>query len=166
MIADVLLTPAEVARRLRKRKETVLAMIHGGQLPALNLPGPSGKPRFKVRPADVEAALTPRSRLLILNNPCNPTGAVYTAAELEALLETAAAADLFVVCDEVYCDLRHERAPFVSFAAQGADARGRSVAAAAHATWMIPLRVLEADPADHAGWRAGALEAVSSLLAG
>ena len=45
-------------------------------------------------------------------------------------------------------------------------ARGRGVAAAAHATWMIPLRVLEADPADHAGWRAGALEAVSSLLAG
>jgi len=45
-------------------------------------------------------------------------------------------------------------------------ARGRSVAAAAHATWMIPLRVLEADPADHPGWREGAVEAVSSLLGG
>jgi len=45
-------------------------------------------------------------------------------------------------------------------------ARGRSVAAAAHATWMIPLRVLEADPADHAAWRAGAAEAVASLLSG
>ena len=45
-------------------------------------------------------------------------------------------------------------------------ARGRSVAAAAHATWMIPLRVLEADPADHPGWRERAVEAVSSLLGG
>ena len=45
-------------------------------------------------------------------------------------------------------------------------ARGRSVAAAGHATWMIPLQVLEADPADHPAWRAGAVEAVSSLLAG
>jgi len=45
-------------------------------------------------------------------------------------------------------------------------ARGRGVAAAAHATWMIPLRVLEADPADHPGWRERAVEAVSSLLGG
>jgi hypothetical protein len=45
-------------------------------------------------------------------------------------------------------------------------ARGRSVAAAGHATWMIPLRVLDADPADHPAWRAGAVGAVSSLLAG
>jgi nucleoside-diphosphate-sugar epimerase len=45
-------------------------------------------------------------------------------------------------------------------------ARGRSVAAAAHATWMIPLRVLEADPGDHAAWRAGAADAVTSLLGG
>ena len=44
--------------------------------------------------------------------------------------------------------------------------RGRRVAAAAHATWMIPLRTLEADPADHPSWRAGAVEAVNSLLAG
>ena len=44
--------------------------------------------------------------------------------------------------------------------------RGRTVAAAAHATWMIPLRVLETDPADHASWRAVAWDAVTSLLAG
>jgi nucleoside-diphosphate-sugar epimerase len=45
-------------------------------------------------------------------------------------------------------------------------ARGRTVAAAAHATWMIPLRVLEIDPRDHASWRAGAVNSVNSLLAG
>lgn len=54
-MADILLTPAEVARRLRKRKETVLAMIRRGELPALNMPRPSGKPRYKVRPSDLEA---------------------------------------------------------------------------------------------------------------
>jgi excisionase family DNA binding protein len=53
-MSDRLLTPAEVARCLRKRKEAILAMIHDGRLPALNMPGPSGKPRFKIRPADLE----------------------------------------------------------------------------------------------------------------
>jgi uncharacterized protein YbjT (DUF2867 family) len=45
-------------------------------------------------------------------------------------------------------------------------ARGREVAAAAHATWMIPLQVLEDDPADHAAWREGAALGVKSLLGG
>ena len=45
-------------------------------------------------------------------------------------------------------------------------ARGREVAAAAHATWMIPLQVLEGDPADHAAWRHGAALGVTSLLGG
>jgi excisionase family DNA binding protein len=52
---ETLLTPTEVAKRLRKRKEAVLSLIHSGRLPALNLPGPSGKPRYKVRPADLDA---------------------------------------------------------------------------------------------------------------
>jgi aspartate aminotransferase len=82
---------------------------------------------FKVRPEDVQAALTIRSRVLILNNPCNPTGSVYTLGELEALLEAAVEAELFIVCDEVYCDLRHERSPFISFAALNAEARSRSL---------------------------------------
>ena len=45
-------------------------------------------------------------------------------------------------------------------------ARGREVAAAAHETWRIPLRVLEDDPADHEAWRRSARIAVSSLLGG
>ncbi|HVY65835.1 MAG TPA: aminotransferase class I/II-fold pyridoxal phosphate-dependent enzyme, partial [Gammaproteobacteria bacterium] len=40
---------------------------------------------FKIDAAQLEAALTPRTRLVILNSPCNPTGAVYTRAELAAL---------------------------------------------------------------------------------
>ena len=45
-------------------------------------------------------------------------------------------------------------------------ARGREVAAAAHATWMIPLQVLEDDPSDHETWQRGAAVAVTSLLRG
>jgi aspartate aminotransferase len=82
---------------------------------------------FKVRPEELLAALTARSRVLILNNPCNPTGSVYTSGELEALLEAAVAADLFIVCDEVYCDLGHEPVPFFSFAALNGEARSRSL---------------------------------------
>ncbi|HAJ04914.1 MAG TPA: aspartate aminotransferase, partial [Brevundimonas sp.] len=40
---------------------------------------------FKLRPEVLEAAITPRTKWLILNSPSNPTGAAYTAAELEAL---------------------------------------------------------------------------------
>jgi uncharacterized protein YbjT (DUF2867 family) len=42
--------------------------------------------------------------------------------------------------------------------------RGRSVARTAHATWRIPLELIEADPADHDGWRAAAVGAVTRLL--
>ncbi len=42
---------------------------------------------FKMTPAQLKAALTPRTRLLMLNSPCNPTGTVYTRAELEALVD-------------------------------------------------------------------------------
>ena len=45
-------------------------------------------------------------------------------------------------------------------------ARGRAVALAAHATWRIPLELLEADPADHEDWRASAGAAVARLLGG
>jgi hypothetical protein len=43
-------------------------------------------------------------------------------------------------------------------------ARGRAVAEVAHETWRIPLAVIEADPADHAAWRAAATGAVAGLL--
>jgi N-succinyldiaminopimelate aminotransferase len=50
----------------------------------------------------LHAALTPRTRALIINSPHNPTGAVLSAAELAAVAEIAVAADLLVITDEVY----------------------------------------------------------------
>jgi aspartate aminotransferase len=57
---------------------------------------------FKMTPQQLRAAVTPRSRLLLLNSPCNPTGAVYTRAELEALADVVMESNLGVVSDEIY----------------------------------------------------------------
>jgi aspartate aminotransferase len=53
-------------------------------------------------PAQLRAALTPASKLLMLNSPCNPTGAVYTRRELEALADVCIEKDLAVLSDEIY----------------------------------------------------------------
>ena len=58
---------------------------------------------FKITPAQLEAAITPRTRLLILCSPSNPTGAVYNAQELEALAEVLKKhEDVIVLSDEIY----------------------------------------------------------------
>jgi aspartate aminotransferase len=57
---------------------------------------------FKMKPEQLRAAITPRSRLLMLNSPSNPTGAVYSRAELEAIADVVLRADLAVLSDEIY----------------------------------------------------------------
>lgn len=67
---------------------------------------------FKVTPEQLDAAVTPRTRALILNSPSNPTGAVYTPDEIAALAEVIVAHGIAVIADEIYekliyDDLRH-----------------------------------------------------------
>lgn len=58
---------------------------------------------FKMTPAQLEAAITPRTKLLILCSPSNPTGSVYSAAELEALAEVLRRHEqVYVISDEIY----------------------------------------------------------------
>jgi len=57
---------------------------------------------FKMTPAQLEAAITPRTRIVMLNSPSNPTGAVYTRAELEALVDVVAKTDAAILSDEIY----------------------------------------------------------------
>ncbi|MBP3228067.1 MAG: pyridoxal phosphate-dependent aminotransferase [Bacteroidaceae bacterium] len=58
---------------------------------------------FKITPAQLEAAITPRTRVLILCTPSNPTGAVYTAAELDALADVLRRHEqVTVIADEIY----------------------------------------------------------------
>jgi arginine:pyruvate transaminase len=69
---------------------------------------------FRLDPADVAAAVTPATRVLLLNTPHNPTGAVLTRDDLGALGEIARAHDLWILCDEVYEELVFAGGTFVS----------------------------------------------------
>ncbi|HEV3237666.1 MAG TPA: pyridoxal phosphate-dependent aminotransferase [Gemmataceae bacterium] len=57
---------------------------------------------FKMTPAQLKAAITPRSRLLMMNSPSNPTGSVYSRSELEALADVVLETKLAVLSDEIY----------------------------------------------------------------
>jgi aspartate aminotransferase len=57
---------------------------------------------FKITPAQLAAAFTPRTKLVIFNSPSNPTGAVYERAEIEALMAVCVKHNLYVLSDEMY----------------------------------------------------------------
>ncbi|HUF26905.1 MAG TPA: pyridoxal phosphate-dependent aminotransferase [Gemmatimonadaceae bacterium] len=64
---------------------------------------------LKVSPEHLRAAATPRTRGVMLNSPCNPTGSVYTATELSAILALAAERGWWVISDEIYRRIAYER---------------------------------------------------------
>jgi aspartate aminotransferase len=78
---------------------------------------------FKVTATDLERARTTRTRGLIFNSPCNPTGADYSRAETEALALWAAEHDVWILADEIYAELRFTDSPYVSIAR--CDPRGK-----------------------------------------
>ncbi|MCA9994841.1 MAG: pyridoxal phosphate-dependent aminotransferase [Anaerolineales bacterium] len=57
---------------------------------------------FRITAAALRAKITPRTKALMVNTPCNPTGRVLTQAELDAIVEVALEADLYVIADEIY----------------------------------------------------------------
>jgi aminotransferase len=63
---------------------------------------------FRLTPETVEAAVTGRSKVLVLNFPTNPTGATLDRADLEAIAEIARRHDLIVIADEIYSELTYE----------------------------------------------------------
>ena len=70
---------------------------------------------YKITPAQLEAAITPKTRLFILNSPSNPTGAAYTRAELRALGEVLMKHPRIVICtDDMYEHIYWAKEPFVS----------------------------------------------------
>jgi arginine:pyruvate transaminase len=60
---------------------------------------------FRIQAEDIEAAITPRSRVLLLNTPHNPTGAVLSRETISAIGAVCKKHDLWIVCDEVYEEL-------------------------------------------------------------
>lgn len=82
---------------------------------------------FKMTARQLEEAVTDKTKLLILNNPSNPTGMLYSKEELQALAEVCVRRDLYVLADEVYYRLVYDNKPFTSFAALGPETRERTI---------------------------------------
>ncbi len=68
-------------------------------------------PHFKLTPEAVEAAVTPRTKLLVVNSPSNPTGVTMDGDELQALADVAERRGLLVLTDEIYESLQYDEAP-------------------------------------------------------
>lgn len=71
---------------------------------------------FSLRPADVEAAITDRTRVIMLNFPTNPTGGIAPREDLEGIAELAIKHDLIVLTDEIYSELRYADGRHISIA--------------------------------------------------
>lgn len=82
---------------------------------------------FKLRPEELFTALSPRTRLLILNTPSNPTGSVYTREELAALAAVVVEAGVWVLSDEIYEKLVYDGNTHVSIAALGTEIKAQTV---------------------------------------
>jgi N-succinyldiaminopimelate aminotransferase len=93
-----------------------VAMAGGVVRPVPLRPPPDGTGSWTFDPAELTAAVTPRAKLLLLNTPHNPTGKVFTRAELGLLADLAIGADLLVLTDEVYEHLVFSGAEHVSLA--------------------------------------------------
>ncbi|HEU4724698.1 MAG TPA: aminotransferase class I/II-fold pyridoxal phosphate-dependent enzyme, partial [Candidatus Eisenbacteria bacterium] len=111
--------------------------------------------RYKVTAEDVERVVTPRTRLLILNSPNNPSGMVYTREEVASLVETAHRHDLLILSDEIYERLVYGGAKHTSPASLGEDAKSRTVVInGVSKTWAMT------------GWRIGYAAASAEIAEG
>ncbi len=82
---------------------------------------------FKLSADELARAITPRTKLLLLNYPSNPTGACYDRQELEALAEVCVGRKLWVIADEIYSELLYDNRRFVSPAELGPEIADRTV---------------------------------------
>jgi aspartate aminotransferase len=102
-----------------------MALLHGGTPRVVECSGANG---FKLRPEDLEAAITPRTRWLVLNSPNNPTGAVYTAEELRALAHVLKRhPQVWVMTDEIYEHFVFGQAKHVSLLQVAPELKTRSL---------------------------------------
>ena len=81
---------------------------------------------FKITPEQLKAAITPRTKILSLNHPTNPTGAVYSKDEIAAIGEVLKDTDIVITSDEIYEKLTYG-IPFVSVASVSEDLFNRTV---------------------------------------
>ncbi len=83
--------------------------------------------QWKLTAEEFEEAISGRTRMLILNSPNNPTGSVYTKAELEAITEVAASEDVIILSDEIYEKLVYNGRKHVSIASVSEEAKNLTI---------------------------------------
>lgn len=108
---------------------------------------------FKITPEQLQQAITPKTRLFVLNSPSNPTGMVYTPDEIRALAEVVVRNDIFVVSDEIYEKLLYDGAEHLSIGATSPEAFERTIVSSGFAKAYAMT-----------GWRVGYLAGPVDLI--
>ena len=112
----------------------------------------SDKTGFKITPAQLAAAITPKTKVLVFNSPSNPTGAVYSRAEIEAIVAVAVQHNLFILSDEMYEHLMYDGAQATCIATLSPEAAARTITVAGFSkTYSMT------------GWRLGTLVAPAPI---
>jgi len=107
---------------------------------------------FKLTPAQLAAAITPKTKMLVLCSPSNPTGAVYTRAELAAIADVCVQHNLYVLSDEMYEHLIYDGNQPVNFAMLGDEVAKRTITVAGFSKTFAMT-----------GWRLGTLVAPAPI---
>ena len=82
---------------------------------------------FKITAEQLEAAITEKTKAVMINNPSNPTGAIYTKEELQALADVCVRHDLFIIADEIYDKLIYDGASFTSIPTLGEEVKAHTI---------------------------------------
>lgn len=82
---------------------------------------------FKITAQQLEAAITDKTKCLMLNNPSNPTGMIYSAEELRAIADVCVKHDLYILADEIYYQLIYDGIEFTSIASLGDEVKERTL---------------------------------------
>ncbi len=107
---------------------------------------------WKMTAADFADAMTPRTKMVIINSPCNPTGAVYTREELEAIVEVADEEGIIILSDEMYEKLVYD------------DVKAVSIASLSKAAYDLTITINGFSKAyAMTGWRLGYLAAPENI---
>lgn len=108
---------------------------------------------YKITPEQLNRAITPKTKLFVLNSPSNPTGMVYTRAEIKALAEVIVDRDILVVSDEIYEKIIYDGAQHVSIGSLGQEIFDRTIVSSGFAKGYSMT-----------GWRIGYLAGPIELI--
>jgi aspartate aminotransferase len=108
---------------------------------------------YKITPEQLSAAITPKTKLFVLNTPSNPTGMVYTPEEIKALAQVIVDRDILVVSDEIYEKIIYDGAKHVSIGSLGKEIFDRTIISSGFAKGYSMT-----------GWRVGYLAGPEELI--